>query len=192
MASAFRIHRSDEERVVYLAGASGDEGGDAFSDAESDMGRAHSEPESSPEPAARPTKKARQTAFQPKDDIEDVVIGVDDDGTPIYLRHVASVALAPMVRQGAVTRDGRGEIVTGIVMMRMGANSREVVTAAKEALESTTEALAKSAQKLGEAMYAQAQAQAGAAGAEGEGAGAAKEGDEKVVDAEYTEVKDRK
>jgi molecular chaperone DnaK len=64
--------------------------------------------------------------------------------------------------------------------------------AAKEALESTTEALAKSAQKLGEAMYAQAQAQAGAAGAGGEGAGAAKEGDEKVVDAEYTEVKDRK
>jgi molecular chaperone DnaK len=62
--------------------------------------------------------------------------------------------------------------------------------AAKEALESTTEALAKSAQKLGEAMYAQAQAEAGATGAEG--AGAAKEGDEKVVDAEYTEVKDRK
>ena len=64
--------------------------------------------------------------------------------------------------------------------------------AAKEALESTTEALAKSAQKLGEAMYAQAQAQAGAAGAGGDAAGAAKEGDEKVVDAEYTEVKDRK
>jgi molecular chaperone DnaK len=64
--------------------------------------------------------------------------------------------------------------------------------AAKEALESTTEALAKSAQKLGEAMYAQAQAQAGAAGTDGDGAGAAKEGDEKVVDAEYTEVKDRK
>ncbi len=64
--------------------------------------------------------------------------------------------------------------------------------AAKEALESTTEALAKSAQKLGEAMYAQAQAEAGAAGAGGEGAGAAKDGDEKVVDAEYTEVKDRK
>ena len=41
-------------------------------------------------------------------------------------------------------------------------------------------------------MYAQAQAQAGAAGAGGDGAGAAKEGDEKVVDAEYTEVKDRK
>jgi cobalt-zinc-cadmium resistance protein CzcA len=78
-----------------------------------------------------------------KDDIEDVVIGVDDDGTPIFLRHVASVALAPMVRQGAVTRDGRGEIVTGIVMMRMGANSREVVTAAKDALEAMKPSLAK-------------------------------------------------
>ena len=57
-------------------------------------------------------------------------------------------------------------------------------------------------QKLGEAMYAQAQAEAGAAGgpggaAGGPGAGAAGSdakggGDEKIVDAEYTEVKDRK
>ncbi len=65
--------------------------------------------------------------------------------------------------------------------------------AAKEALEAKTEALATSAQKLGEAMYAQAQAQAGAAGAgAGEGGQGDKGGEEKVVDAEYTEVKDRK
>jgi molecular chaperone DnaK len=67
--------------------------------------------------------------------------------------------------------------------------------ASKEALDAKTEALASSAQKLGEAMYAQAQAAAGAGAAEGgagAGAGASKEGDEKVVDAEYTEVKDRK
>jgi len=71
--------------------------------------------------------------------------------------------------------------------------------ATKEALESRTEELAKSSQKLGEAMYAQAQAEAGAAGAGAagdrggaHGAGASKESDEKVVDAEYTEVKDRK
>ena len=66
--------------------------------------------------------------------------------------------------------------------------------AAKDALEAKTEALAKSAQKLGEAMYAQAQAQAGAAGAGegGQGDKGDKGGEEKVVDAEYTEVKDRK
>ena len=66
-----------------------------------------------------------------REDIGDIVLAADDDGTPIYLRQVASVELAPMVRQGAVTRDGRGEVVTGIVMMRMGANSRKVVADVK-------------------------------------------------------------
>ena len=49
-------------------------------------------------------------------------------------------------------------------------------------------------QKLGEAMYAQGQEHAGAAGGaqQGAGGGEAKGGEEKVVDAEYTEVKDRK
>ncbi len=40
-----------------------------------------------------------------------------------------------MARQGAVSRDGRGEAVTGMVMMRIGENSREVVSRAKERLE---------------------------------------------------------
>jgi cobalt-zinc-cadmium resistance protein CzcA len=39
-----------------------------------------------------------------------------------------------MTRQGAVTRDGRGEAVTGMVMMLIGENSRTVVEAAKERL----------------------------------------------------------
>jgi molecular chaperone DnaK len=69
--------------------------------------------------------------------------------------------------------------------------------AGKEALEAKSEALATASQKLGEAMYAQAQAAQGGAGADAgqapSGAGEGpKGGDEKVVDAEYTEVKDRK
>lgn len=60
------------------------------------------------------------------DDIRNVVITTRDDGIPIRIRDVADVRFAPMIRQGAVTRDGRGEAVTGIVMMLMGANSREV------------------------------------------------------------------
>jgi molecular chaperone DnaK len=63
--------------------------------------------------------------------------------------------------------------------------------AAKDALEAKSESLAKASQKLGEIMYAQAQAAAGAAPG-GDAEGAPKEGEEKVVDAEYTEVKDRK
>ncbi len=72
--------------------------------------------------------------------------------------------------------------------------------ASKEALEAKAEELGKAAQKLGEAMYAQQQgAAAGAAGGAGAGAGAqggAHTGgaaqDEKVVDAEFTEVKSDK
>jgi molecular chaperone DnaK len=73
--------------------------------------------------------------------------------------------------------------------------------ATKEALDAKGEALQSAAQKLGEAIYAKTQeAQGGAAGAggaddagaaAGAGTGAGKR-DEKVVDAEFTEVKDRK
>ena len=73
--------------------------------------------------------------------------------------------------------------------------------ASKDALKAKSEALMSASQKLGEAMYAQAQEEAGAAGGPGAGAGGggqagsggdAKGGEEKIVDAEYTEVKDRK
>jgi len=67
--------------------------------------------------------------------------------------------------------------------------------ATKEQLDGKAEELAKAAQKLGEIMYAQAQASAGgAAGAGPAGTEQAAGGgvDEKVVDAEFTEVKEKK
>ncbi len=67
-------------------------------------------------------------------DIENVVIRREPDGQSILLRDIARVSIEPMTRQGAVTRDGRGEIVTGMVMMLIGENSREVVNAVKERL----------------------------------------------------------
>jgi cobalt-zinc-cadmium resistance protein CzcA len=68
------------------------------------------------------------------DDIASVVVATSPTGVPVYIRNVADVAFAPEVRQGAVTRDGQGEAVTGIVMMLIGENSREVVNAVKEAV----------------------------------------------------------
>src|SRR5689334_20831551 len=69
--------------------------------------------------------------------------------------------------------------------------------AEKDALEVKSEALMKASQKLGEAMYAQSQAEAqaaggGGAGQGGDGSGSKQPEDEKVVDAEFTEVKDKK
>ena len=64
-------------------------------------------------------------------DIESVVVRRDPGMNPILVRDIASVNIAPMTRQGAVTRDGRGEVVTGMVMMLIGQNSRMVVNASK-------------------------------------------------------------
>jgi len=67
-------------------------------------------------------------------DIEKVVVRSPAGGVPVLVRDVGTVSVAPLVRQGAATRDGRGEIVTGMVMMIRGQNSRRVVAAAKEQL----------------------------------------------------------
>lgn len=69
------------------------------------------------------------------DDIGAIVLRTNDEGVPLYVRDVADVRLAPFVRQGVVTRDGRGEAVVGIVMMLMGENSREVVNRVTEKID---------------------------------------------------------
>ena len=68
-------------------------------------------------------------------DIGDIVVRTSDEGTPLYVRDVADVHFAPMVRQGVVTRDGRGEAVVGIVMMLMGQNSGVVADGVRNKLE---------------------------------------------------------
>ncbi len=74
-------------------------------------------------------------------DIENIVVAARHDGTPIYIRNIATVDFAPMVRQGAVTRDGRGEAVTGVVMMLIGENSRVVVDRVKRKVEELEKSL---------------------------------------------------
>ncbi|MCC7542599.1 MAG: efflux RND transporter permease subunit [Deltaproteobacteria bacterium] len=73
--------------------------------------------------------------IQSLDEIGDVLLQTRADGVPVRVRDVARVHFAPLIRQGAVTRDGRGEVVTGIVMMLVGANGREVVEDVKAKLE---------------------------------------------------------
>ena len=74
-------------------------------------------------------------------DIERVVVRSPAGGVPVLIRDVGTVGVAPLVRQGAATRDGRGEIVTGMVMMVRGENSRRVVAAAKAKLAEVRAAL---------------------------------------------------
>ncbi|MEZ4409329.1 MAG: CusA/CzcA family heavy metal efflux RND transporter [Polyangiales bacterium] len=73
---------------------------------------------------------------------EGLVSGLDDlrrapvavhGGVALPLREVADVRFAPMLRQGASTRDGRGEVVVGMAMMLVGENSRAVAQAVDRA-----------------------------------------------------------
>lgn len=75
------------------------------------------------------------------EDIREVVVSTRNDGIPIRIGDVADVRLAPVIRQGAVTRDGRGEVVTGVVMMLMGANSRAVSRAVHERVQAVAPTL---------------------------------------------------
>ena len=68
-------------------------------------------------------------------DIDNIVVSAAADGTPVYIRNLGQTVLAPQVRQGAVTRDGDGETVTGVVMMLMGENSRVVAARVRDALD---------------------------------------------------------
>ncbi len=75
------------------------------------------------------------------DDLNDVVIENRGDRTPLYLRDLGTATYAPKVRYGAVTRDGRGEAVVGVVMMLIGANSGAVVDGAKQELATIQKAM---------------------------------------------------
>ena len=62
------------------------------------------------------------------------------DGTPVYLRDVATITQGPALRFGAVTRDGK-EVVLGMALSRIGENAKNVVDAVKEKLAIVEDAL---------------------------------------------------
>ena len=66
-----------------------------------------------------------------------------DDGTPVYLRDVADIVIGAEPRQGAVTRDGHGEAVAGMIIMLKGENSHDVVNRVKAAIAKLGDALPK-------------------------------------------------
>ena len=59
-------------------------------------------------------------------DIENVVV-TNRDGIPIKIKDVGSVRIGKNVRYGALTKDGKGEAVGGMILMLKGANSNEVI-----------------------------------------------------------------
>ena len=69
--------------------------------------------------------------FSTLDDLRAVSVGIGAGGTPITVGDVANVQLGPDIRRGIADVDGRGEVVTGWVVMRYGANPRDVIEGVK-------------------------------------------------------------
>jgi Cu(I)/Ag(I) efflux system membrane protein CusA/SilA len=63
-------------------------------------------------------------------DIEDISLGAYN-GTPVTLGNVGRVQLGPEFRRGVLDKDGK-EAVGGVVIIRYGANAREVIVAIKQ------------------------------------------------------------
>ncbi|HEY8938072.1 MAG TPA: efflux RND transporter permease subunit, partial [Cyclobacteriaceae bacterium] len=66
------------------------------------------------------------------DDISNVVVKTNSNGTPVLIRHVADVKFGHAIRYGAMTRNQEGEVVGGLVLMLKGANSSKVIANVKE------------------------------------------------------------
>ncbi|OIQ84029.1 cobalt-zinc-cadmium resistance protein CzcA [mine drainage metagenome] len=64
--------------------------------------------------------------FKALDDVRNTVIK-SEQGMPVRIGDVAQVRIGAMTRYGAVTKDGQGEAVEGLVLGLRGANAQQVV-----------------------------------------------------------------
>ena len=67
------------------------------------------------------------------DELKRIVISAEQ-GVPVRVADVADVEIGHEIRRGAVTADGKGEVVLGLGFMLMGENSHEVTWAMKDKL----------------------------------------------------------
>jgi Cu(I)/Ag(I) efflux system membrane protein CusA/SilA len=75
------------------------------------------------------------------EDLKKVAVGTGANGVPILLRDVANVQLGPDMRRGIAELNGDGETVGGIVVVRYGANARQVIQQVKARLDQAMKGL---------------------------------------------------
>ena len=68
------------------------------------------------------------------EDLKQIPVGVDANGTPIRLADVANVHLGPELRRGVTELDGEGEVAGGVVVMRYGGNALATIEGVRSKL----------------------------------------------------------
>jgi Cu(I)/Ag(I) efflux system membrane protein CusA/SilA len=74
-------------------------------------------------------------------DIENIVVGTGRNGTPIYVRNIAAVQMGGDIRRGSLEKEGKGQVVGGIVVMRYDENAKDVIDRVKERIREITPGL---------------------------------------------------
>ena len=69
------------------------------------------------------------------EDLEEIVVATDKNGTPLLVKNLATVATGPEIRRGLADLDGGGDVVGGTVIMRFGENALNVINRVKAKLK---------------------------------------------------------
>lgn len=65
-------------------------------------------------------------------DLENIVVGANQSGTPVFVKNLGTVQTGGAIRRGLLDLNGEGEAVGGVVVMRYGENAKDVIDRVKE------------------------------------------------------------
>ncbi|VAW40661.1 Cobalt-zinc-cadmium resistance protein CzcA; Cation efflux system protein CusA, partial [hydrothermal vent metagenome] len=77
------------------------------------------------------------------EDIGNIPLGLNQNGTPLLLKDIADIDIGPQMRRGIAELNGEGEVVGGIIVMRFGENAQKVIDGVKAKLEQLKKGLPK-------------------------------------------------
>ena len=79
--------------------------------------------------------------IQNEEDLAQIPLGVNENGTPLRLKDVANISQGSQMRRGIAELNGEGETVGGIVVMRFGENAQTTIDSVKTRLEELKQGL---------------------------------------------------
>ncbi len=82
-----------------------------------------------------------QGYIQSTQDVENIIVGGGSAGTPVFVKNVGTVQLGGDIRRGSLEKDGKGQVVGGIVVMRYGENASDVIDRVKKKIAEITPGL---------------------------------------------------
>jgi len=82
-----------------------------------------------------------QGYIRDRDDVERLLVATRPGGIPLRVQDVATVQLGGDIRRGSLEKDGKGEVVGGIVVMRHGENAQEVIHRVKDRIDAISSGL---------------------------------------------------